>query len=136
MNELVVVYDDLCPFCRRCRAWMEHEPSHLTVRFVPARSGRAQDLCHGRIPELGTDLVAILDDGQAFTGPEAFVVCLWALRAHRPLAFRLAHPWLLPLARGFFGAVSSQRSLLSAMLADGERCEGHCGAAHRTAVYR
>ena len=135
-TEITVLYDEGCPFCRRCRAWLDEEPQEVPIHFLASGSPRAHDICHGQVPELGDDLVVLAADGRVWAGPEAFVMCLWALRTRRSLAVSLAHPWMMPFARAFFDAISSHRGLLSAILGEGERCQGHCGAVQRTAAYR
>jgi len=43
----------------------------------------------------------------------AWVMCFYALRDYRPLAFRLAHPTLMPLARRAYQAIANNRMRLS-----------------------
>jgi hypothetical protein len=49
-------------------------------------------------------------------GDRAFLMCLWALRAYRGWARRLASPALRPLARQAFEAVSRNRASVSGLL--------------------
>jgi hypothetical protein len=46
----------------------------------------------------------------------AWLVCLWALRDYRNLAFRLTSPMLSAMAREAFFLVSKNRKALSAIL--------------------
>ena len=76
------------------------------------------------------------DDGSVWTGPHAWVMCLWATAAHRPLAERLARPSGLPLARAAAYGAARLRHLLAgpragtAHAAEGgdypDRCAGTC----------
>ena len=102
---LTVVYDAGCAFCRRCRDWLAAQPTHVPLRFEAA-GGRPGEL------------VVVADDGRAWTGPAAFVMCLWATTAYRPVSYRLRGR----AGEAFFRAVSAERHALGAMLgAHGER---------------
>lgn len=133
---LHVLYDAGCALCERCRRYLEEQPSLVELHLVPLRSPRALELCGGRIPGHGVELVVVGEDGAYWIGPDAFVMCLWALESHRSLALMLARPSLRPLARFFFERVSSERHLLS-RLVSGQRCEeGHCGVPSAQGAYR
>ena len=127
--ELTILYDAHCPFCQRCRAWVEGQPTLVPCRFLANGSPAARALFGGVIPGRGRDLVVVSHDGAFWAGSDAFLVILWALEEHRGLAHTLATPWLRPFSGTFFDLVSSSRPLLSALFGHGHRCEeGHCGA--------
>ena len=133
MNTLYVYFDAHCPFCLRCRDWLAREPAYVRLRLVAADSPEAWDRL-GAVPGMGDQLVVADERGRFWVGAAAFIVCLWALRRTRSLALTLSHPWLAPLARVAFDALSAHRGWLSALIA-GERCQGGCrrspGAAYR-----
>lgn len=132
MSPLTVLYDAGCPFCRRCREWVEGQPTLVGVAFVPLDSSAARALWGGRVPGNGRDLVVVDATGAYWVGSDAFIVVLWALDGYRSAASFLGWPPLRPFAALFFGFVSEARPLLSSLFGSGETCEGtHCGVAHR-----
>jgi hypothetical protein len=58
----------------------------------------------------------VSNTGQVWLGDHAWIVCLWALRDYRDLAFRLTSPLLSLLAREAFAVVSKNRFAVSSML--------------------
>ena len=117
MNRLTVLYDAACGFCVRCRWWLIHQPKYVEIDFCPAGSPEALE----RFPELsgaGTveELIVVDDEGGVYRGAHAWILCLWALVEHREAAEWLSHPALLPLARGAFAMVSSNRKKISSWL--------------------
>ncbi len=125
---LTIVYDAGCPFCQRCRAWVEGQLAIVPCRFVPLTSARARSLMGGRIPGDGRELVVVADDGAFWAGSDAFLMVLWALEDYRGFASLLSARPVRPFAELFFGVVSSSRPLLSSIFGGGARCEeGHCG---------
>jgi len=135
MRTLLVLYDDECPLCIRCRHWLESERQLVPLRFESCRQGSGRER-FARLPWIGDELVVVADDGSAWAGPAAFVVCLWALESWRPFAWTLASPSLGWLARWFFGRVSAHRAQLGALVGAGACHEGHCGVPKRAGVYR
>ena len=126
---LTVFYDPGCALCRRCRAWLEVQPTWVPLRFRPADAAEAHRLLP-QVPWLGTELVVIADDGAAWIGPAAFLTCLWATRRYRGWSRRLSGPAFAPMAERFFEAVSSNRGTIGAFVARGECDDGTCR--HRT----
>jgi predicted DCC family thiol-disulfide oxidoreductase YuxK len=130
VNHLAVLYDDGCPFCRRCRDYLERQPQLVPLRLVPMATPAARALTGGAIPAAGRELVVVADDGAFWVGGDAFLMCMWALEEQRALAMAFAHPWLRPWSELFFDSLSSGRHFLSSLFGGGERCEGgHCGVA-------
>lgn len=123
---LALLYDEGCPFCRRCRAWLEGRPAWVPLLLVPNDSPLALALTGGRVPHDGRELVVIDDRGAYWVGPDAFLVCLWALEGFRALASALALPALRPFAGLFFALVSRSRGLLSRLFPDELAHEGPC----------
>jgi predicted DCC family thiol-disulfide oxidoreductase YuxK len=119
---LTVVYDAGCELCRRCRDWLATQPTFVPVRLVPAHDASVAGL------PVGEELVVLADTGEAWVGPQAFVMCLWATREYRSWSYRLSGPAFAPLARRFFTAVSQRRGTLSALLSGAECADGSCGA--------
>ena len=123
---LALLYDEDCAFCRRCRAWLEGRRSMVPLLLVPSDSPAARALTGGRVPHDGRELVVVDDRGAYWAGPDAFLVCLWALEGYRGWATLLAFSWLRPFARAFFAVVSRQRGLLSRLFPDQAAREGPC----------
>ena len=126
IRRLTVVYDDECELCRRCRHWLSMQETHLPVEFLaagdPAARERYEQLAWYRV-----ELMVVADDGTAWVGPAAFVMCLWATRRYRRTAYRLRSPGLAPLAESFFHGMSSNRSVLSGMLREHRCTDDTCG---------
>ncbi len=93
MNTLTVLYDADCPFCRRAKAWLTAQQQLVRLDFVPANSPQARhkfpDLDHSRTMNV---ITVVGDRGEVYRGDGAWLVCLWALRAWRPMANRLSGP--------------------------------------------
>src|SRR6185436_12965738 len=86
MRRLIVLYDSHCPFCARCREWLEHREQDVRLVFVCCRSNEARAR-YGRIAGIGRDLVVVDERaGVYWIGPSAFVLALWALSAWSWLA--------------------------------------------------
>ncbi|MBS2032194.1 MAG: DUF393 domain-containing protein [Deltaproteobacteria bacterium] len=115
IEHLTVLYDAECGFCCRCRAWLEQQPSLVELELVSREAPGVAARFPGLAP--GDDELVVVDNaGGVYRGPDAFIVCLWALVAYRPWAMRLASPGLRPLARLAFEMVSSQRHRLAEWL--------------------
>jgi hypothetical protein len=89
----------------------------VPVRFTPAGGPEAQ----ARLGVLGAgaELVVVADDGRAWTGAAAFVMCLWATARHRDLASALRLPMVRMRAEAFFHAVTANRAVLDRLLRAG-----------------
>jgi predicted DCC family thiol-disulfide oxidoreductase YuxK len=100
MNSLTVLYDARCNLCVHVRSWLETQPSYLDLVFLAAGSSEARQ----RLPQLDhaatlDELTVVSDEGAVYTGANAWVICLWALKGYRAWALRLSSPELLPVAR-------------------------------------
>jgi predicted DCC family thiol-disulfide oxidoreductase YuxK len=93
MKTLHVLYDERCPLCARCRAWLEKQPTFVPLIFMPFRTPEVERRFPG-VAKLNPEreIVVVSDDGDAWQGAHAWVMCLWALREYREWALRLAHP--------------------------------------------
>ena len=131
MSHLSVYYDAHCPFCVRCRDWLAGEEALVPLDLVPADSPAALERV-GALPWLGAHLVVADHEGRFWAGAAAFIVCLWALRRTRGISLWLAAPWLAPLARVFFDAVSARRGWLSGWFGS-EECVDGCRVPKRHA---
>lgn len=105
---LTVLFDPRCALCRRCRAWMQRQPTFVPLTFVACTGGDARAR-YGDIPWLGDELIVVGDGGEVWIGPAAFLICLWALEDWRAWSYRLAGPAFAPLAKWFFSFLSSHR---------------------------
>jgi predicted DCC family thiol-disulfide oxidoreductase YuxK len=114
-SKITVLYDERCAICRRCRDWLLGQRCIVQVELMPAGSDVAKAR-FGALPWLGSELVAVGDEGQVWIGPAAFLTCLWATVRYRPWAYRLSGPALAPLAERFFMLISKRRDRWSAWL--------------------
>jgi predicted DCC family thiol-disulfide oxidoreductase YuxK len=108
---LTVLYDARCSLCAFLRDWLGKQPQLVPLRLVPAGSEHARSL----FPALDhrttlEEITVVGDGGQVYRGAAAWVVCLWALREHRPLAHRLSTPAGALLAKGAMLAAAKWRS--------------------------
>ena len=116
MRELTVLYDPHCGLCKRAPAWLMGKPKYMELVFVPASSNEARS----RYPQLDhaltlTDLTVISDQGAVYSGPKAWLMCLWALRDYREWALRLSTPELLPTAKRVISMISQNRYQLEGL---------------------
>lgn len=131
---LLVLYDSACPFCARCREWLEAREHEVPLAFLCCRSRAARER-FGTIPGIGAELVVIDERGRYWVGPAAFLACGWALRAYRWLACIAAWAIFWPIAREIFRAISDNRGALGGWI--GAPCTGeHCGLAPSRSPYR
>ena len=117
MNTLTVLFDPDCGLCWKAKEHFALQPTYLPIAFVAAGSHDAQQ----RFPTLDQrlvreDLVAVDDAGGIYLGANAYLMALWATRAYRELALRLAEPGWAPLARAAFHALTRGRHTLSRLL--------------------
>lgn len=99
-RHLTVLYDADCPVCVHIRHWLLGQRHLVPLRFLPAASAAAWE----RFPKLAhaetlREITVVGDQGQVWTGTDAFIVCLWALAEHRPKANWLATPAGRPFAK-------------------------------------
>ncbi|MFE1438018.1 thiol-disulfide oxidoreductase DCC family protein [Streptomyces sp. NPDC058739] len=101
VRRLTVLYDAECPLCAHVRDWLGRQAQLVPLDLVPAGSAEARAR-HPRLDHAATldDITAVGDGGQVYRGAAAWVVVLWALREHRPLAHRLSTPAGMRLAKG------------------------------------
>ncbi|MEU6664442.1 DUF393 domain-containing protein [Streptomyces sp. NPDC046727] len=107
---LTVLYDAECALCTHLRGWLARQSQLVPLELVPAGSAEAR----ARFPGLDhaatlDEVTAVGDSGQVYQGSRAWIVVLWALREHRPLAHRLATPAGAKLARGAVLAAAKWR---------------------------
>ncbi|MFI6015405.1 DCC1-like thiol-disulfide oxidoreductase family protein [Streptomyces sp. NPDC051243] len=101
VHRLTVLYDAGCSVCTFVRDWLVKQPKLVPLELVPAGSEEARrrhpDLDHGATLD---EITVVGDAGQVYRGSAAWIVTLWALREHRPLAHRLSTPSGARLAKG------------------------------------
>jgi predicted DCC family thiol-disulfide oxidoreductase YuxK len=116
VRTLTVLYDARCGLCSNARRFLLGQRQLVPLELLAADSGEARR----RFPTLAApepaELVAVSDEGDVYRGPNAWIVCLWALEDFRDWSFRLAQPALLPLARHAFEWISTRRHRLSRAL--------------------
>lgn len=111
VRRLTVLYDAECSLCTHVRDWLLRQPRLVPLELVPAGSDEARR----RLPGLDhtaslEEITAVGDAGQVYRGAAAWIVVLWALREHRPLAHRLSTPAGARLARGAVLAAAKWRA--------------------------
>jgi predicted DCC family thiol-disulfide oxidoreductase YuxK len=107
---LTVLYDAHCSLCAFVRDWLAKQAQLVPLRLVAAGSDEARTLFPGLDHPATLDEITVVGDGgQVYRGAAAWVVCLWALREHRPLAHRLSTPAGARLARGAMLAAAKWR---------------------------
>ncbi len=120
MKTLYVLYDAKCALCRSCRQWLTAQPAFVTLRFIPLQSPEVGYLFPGiEALNTGDQLIAVSDEGDVYTGPQAWIICLYALQDYREWSVRLAQPALLPFARRAFELLSKNRLSISKWLPGG-----------------
>ena len=131
VDRLTVLHDPDCPLCARFASWLGGQALLVPLDLVPAGSAEARH----RFPTLDhartlREITVVGADGSVWTNEHAWVMCLWATRAHRGLAERLAERRWLPLARGAAYSAAGLRHLLRSGAAAGgdypETCDGSC----------
>ncbi|MET9833160.1 DCC1-like thiol-disulfide oxidoreductase family protein [Streptomyces sp. NPDC006385] len=110
VRRLTVLYDAGCSLCAFVRDWLVRQPQLVPLELVPAASDEARR----RHPDLDHDatldeITVVGDAGQVYRGPAAWIVTLWALREHRPLAHRLSTPSGARFAKGAVLAAAKWR---------------------------
>ncbi|MEU2711027.1 DUF393 domain-containing protein [Streptomyces sp. NPDC007205] len=107
---LTVLYDAECGLCTHLRDWLVRQPQLVPLELLPAGSDRARARFPGLDHSATLDEVTVVgDSGQVYRGAGAWIVVLWALREHRPLAHRLSTPSGARLARGAVLAAAKWR---------------------------
>ncbi|GAA4854943.1 thiol-disulfide oxidoreductase DCC family protein [Kitasatospora terrestris] len=115
VGRLTVLHDPGCLLCRHLTAWLRGQAQLVPLEFVAVNSAEAHRLFPGLDHDASLGEITVVGDtGEVWRGAPAFVVCLWALAEHRPLAHRLSTPAGLPLARAAAFAASKYRQATGA----------------------
>lgn len=113
VRRLTVLYDAECALCTFLRDWLVRQPQLVPLELVPAASEAARrrfpGLDHGATLD---EITVVGDGGQVYRSAAAWIVTLWALREHRPLAHRLSTPSGARFARGAVLAAAKWRGAL------------------------
>lgn len=129
VRRLTVLYDAQCSLCIHLRGWLLRQRQLVPLDLVPAGSAEARR----RYPRLDhattlREITVIGDRGQIYTGPAAWIVCLWALAEYRPKAHWLATPAGLPFVRVTMLAAARYREATAAGGSVGTPCDDRCSA--------
>ncbi len=90
MRSLTLVSGAAWPLSPRARQWLAREPQYVRVGVVAPGSAEQRRLFPALPAGAGEgDLAAVADDGRLWRGPGAWLMTLWALRAHRKAALEL-----------------------------------------------
>ncbi len=112
MRSLTVLYDADCAFCVRCAEWLHAQPQYIPLDLINRDSRRALDIPLPAPAKVG-ELTVIDDAGGIYTGNQAYLICLYALKEYREWSARLVSPALWPLARRAMEWVTDNRKNLS-----------------------
>lgn len=129
-TRLTVVYDEQCELCRRCHRWLAQQQTYVPLAFLAAGSPDGQRL-YATLPWYRSELMVVADDGQAWVGPSAFIISLWATCRYRTMSYRLQRRAFAPLVESFFHALSSRRAFVSELLSPHACDDGTCPVAPR-----
>ncbi|MER6286287.1 thiol-disulfide oxidoreductase DCC family protein [Streptomyces sviceus] len=110
VRRLTVLYDADCSLCAFLRDWLVRQPQLVPLEMVPAGSAEARRRYPGLDHRATLEEITVVGDaGQVYRDTAAWIVTLWALREHRPLAHRLSTPSGARLARGAVLAAAKWR---------------------------
>ena len=113
ITSFTIVYDGDCGLCSRAKDWIKRQAPLVALDFLPTGSSEARK----RFQQLPAgELAVVANTGDVWFGNHAWIVCLWALKDYRDLAFRLTSPLLSPMAREAFAVVSKNRLAISSIL--------------------
>jgi predicted DCC family thiol-disulfide oxidoreductase YuxK len=120
MKRLYVLFDQDCGLCLRCSRWLIRQKAFIELSFIPLQSPeitrRFPGLKEWDQLDLREKLVVVSDEGAVYQGPNAWIMCFFALDEYREWARRLAQPALLPFARRACEQVSRNRLTISRLL--------------------
>ncbi|WP_151480939.1 thiol-disulfide oxidoreductase DCC family protein [Streptomyces albicerus] len=112
---LTVLYDAQCSLCAHLRDWLVRQRQLVPLELMPAGSETARRRFPGIDHAATLDEITVVgDSGQVYRGTAAWIVTLWALAEHRPMAHRLSTPAGARLARGAVLAAAKWREAQSA----------------------
>ena len=110
VRRLTVLYDADCSLCAFLRDWLVRQPQLVPLELVPAGSQEARLRFPGLDHRATLEEITVVGDaGQVYRDTAAWIVTLWALREHRPLAHRLSTPSGARLAKGAVLAAAKWR---------------------------
>ncbi|MET7690152.1 DCC1-like thiol-disulfide oxidoreductase family protein [Streptomyces sp. NPDC005483] len=110
VRRLTVLYDADCSLCAYVRDWLVRQPQLVPLEMVPAGSEEARRRYPGLDHRATLEEITVVGDaGQVYRDTAAWIVTLWVLREHRPLAHRLSTPSGARLARGAVLAAAKWR---------------------------
>jgi predicted DCC family thiol-disulfide oxidoreductase YuxK len=117
MNQLTIFYDQKCGVCCQVKAWMQHQPAYVPLRFLAFDDPAALEV----LPELPSldpagQIVVAADTGEVYRGADAWITCLWTLRNWRGWAKRCSRPEWKPLTHRLCSLISGNRLKLSELL--------------------
>ena len=113
VTSITILYDAGCGLCTRAKEWIAQQSPFVGIHFMVSGSPEAHAKFRG-LP--AGELAVVANTGEVWLGNHAWIVCLWALRSYRDLAFRLTSPLFLLMAREAFAVLSKNRAALSGML--------------------
>ncbi len=112
MQHLTVLYDARCPLCAWGSRWLYEQPQLVPLYFVPAGSPFARQLYPGLDHSRTLDDVTVISDcGDVYRNEKAWLMCLWALKRYRRMAYKLSSPAMAPRVKSFVAMVSKYRTV-------------------------
>ena len=114
MKKPTVLYDVHCQMCCNIRVWFATQPAFVELEFLAFQLNETRERFPG-IENMSPErqLTIIADTGEVWSGVDAWIMCLWALRKYRNWSQRLALPALKPFARRVCELVSNNRYNIS-----------------------
>lgn len=116
MKSLSIIYDPRCGLCTAARNWLLTQESDLDLRLIAADNPEVSTRYPSLSELVGQELIAVDDRDGVYIGPDAWIMCIYALPRYRWLSFTLASKSLKPLASKAFGLLSSGRHTVSNLL--------------------
>ena len=116
IDSLTILYDDRCGFCRHCAYWLSKQNTFLKLELLSSRSSEVAARYPTLASRAGAELLVVDNHGGVYVEGDAWIMCLYALKAYRRWSFRLASELLRPFARKMFAILSRNRLSISRYL--------------------
>jgi predicted DCC family thiol-disulfide oxidoreductase YuxK len=121
-----VITDHDCELCRQCQAWLSEQALLVPIEFLAVGSADARRR-YGSTGNRRDVLIVADEHGRIWSGPDAFVMCLWSTATYRSWAHWAARPGWRTVARALFGTLSANRHRI-ARLMSGQCTDRSCVA--------
>lgn len=121
MNELTMIYDSDCGFCKGWVDWIQKRDNHHRIEFLPCRSQQRIE----RFPKIEEAdclkaMYVVLPDGNFFSGADAAPYLLKALPKWKWASMLFKIPGVLLVARPIYRWIARRRHRLGC---DSNHCQ-------------